>query len=55
MAMVTTLGGTDPGAANSMKTSAAIAPETIKMDEKEKKMRLNLPAYSPVIVRVKVQ
>jgi len=51
VATVTTLAGSDPGIVNSLAAPARVAPVTEKMEVKGKKMQLNLPAYSLVVVR----
>lgn len=54
VATVTTLSAPDPGVVNSMAVPARIAPVTEKMEVKGKKMTVKLPAYSFVVVRIKV-
>jgi len=53
MATVTTLAGAGPGIVNSIAAPAEIDPVTTRVEVKETKMRLNLPAFSLVVVRVK--
>ena len=54
MGTLTTLAGADPGIVNSIAVPAAIVPVAEKIDIKGKKIPLTLPAYSLVVVRVKV-
>jgi alpha-N-arabinofuranosidase len=54
-ANITTLTGSGSNAVNSLDAPLAIVPENRQMVLKGKKMQLNLPAYSFVVVRVKVQ
>ncbi|MBS1660219.1 MAG: alpha-L-arabinofuranosidase [Bacteroidetes bacterium] len=53
-AAVTVLAGNAPGAMNSLEHPEVLAPVTKQVDVKGKEVRLELPAYSCVVVRVKV-
>jgi alpha-N-arabinofuranosidase len=54
-ATVTTLTGTGPAEMNSIEALMGIAPKARQLALKGNKMQLNLPAYSFVVVRVKVK